>query len=270
MKYRNKWIQETNINPTYFSSIIPSLHQVPRYDALRFSIKLKQSLSTNGAFDWKKLGSEVGVCFNALPSNVCFLAGPLDSEYTPKQRKKFERRARVVDSDAEEPEDKPEDVKEQDKDGDKLSAVEQNIHVVEKVLKKKCRQASDTTKEEFDGDDMPEAKRQRLGEINAVETLFNPKSFTQTVENLFHFSFILKSANAQIYATKDAGPMVRIAPETGEQPVPRQAIISLNMRDWRRMTEAYNVDKSLVPHRTGSRHARADGGGATQSSQHSQ
>jgi hypothetical protein len=232
-------------------------------------MKLKQSLSSNGngngAFDWKKLGSEVGICFNALPSNVCFLAGPLDAEYTPKQRKKTERRARAVDSDAEEPEEKPEDVKEQDKDGDKLSAVEQNIHVVEKVLKKKCRQALQTTQEQYDDDDMPEAKRQRLGEISAVETLFNPKSFTQTVENLFHFSFILKSANAQIYATKDRGPMVRTAPETGEQPVPRQAILSLNMRDWRRMTQAYGVDKSLVPHRTGSKHSRTTD--ATQSSQ---
>lgn len=237
---------------------------------MRFSTKLKQNLGVagGGAFDWKKLGSEVGVCFNALPSNICFLAGPLDADYTPKQRKKPERRAKVADSDAEEEE--PEDVKRQEKDGDKLSAVEQNICIVERVLKRKCRDAACETNEaedEEDDDDDDDAtterkslsKSRRLnGEIGMVETLFNPKSFTQTVENLFHFSFILKSANAQVYATPDRGPMVQTAPPaTDEHPVPRQAILSLNMRDWRRMTEAYQVTKSLVPHRTGSKHARA-------------
>eukprot|EP00545_Synedropsis_sp_CCMP1620_P011643 CAMPEP_0119007946 /NCGR_PEP_ID=MMETSP1176-20130426/3352_1 /TAXON_ID=265551 /ORGANISM="Synedropsis recta cf, Strain CCMP1620" /LENGTH=367 /DNA_ID=CAMNT_0006960183 /DNA_START=46 /DNA_END=1149 /DNA_ORIENTATION=+ len=252
---------------------VDKLVEVPRYDAVRFAMKLKQNLSngntsngnTNTSFDWAKLGSEVGVCFNALPSGICFLAGPLNADYTPKQRKKVERRVKLVDSDAEEEE--PEDVKEQAKDGDKLSAVEQNIHVVETVLAKKCRAAAASSSSSSQEENDP-AKRRRVGEISAVETLFNPKSFTQTVENLFHFSFILKKGGAQIYSTADKGPMVHTAPAgTDEHPPPRQAILSLTMRDWRRMTKAQNMQTSLVPHRTGSRHMRA--ATATASSQSS-
>jgi hypothetical protein len=227
--------------------------KVPRYDAVRFSNKLKQKLSTNGVFDWKKLGAEVGVCFNALPSNVTFLAGPLDADYTPKPRKKQERQKRSSESDDEE-EIKPEDVKNQEKDADKLSAVEQNIQTVSDVLSKKSNHERKRVQEQTNLDDLEPAKRQRIGEIGAIEYLFNPKSFTQTVENLFHFSFLLKDGRACIYATDDKGPMVQPQPQVAEHPPPRQSIISLNMRDWRRLTEAYQVDKSLVPHRTGSKH----------------
>lgn len=232
---------------------VDKLVEVPRYDAVRFSNKLKQKLSTNGVFDWKKLGAEVGVCFNALPSNVTFLAGPLDADYTPKPRKKQERQKRSSESDDEE-EIKPEDVKNQEKDADKLSAVEQNIQTVSDVLSKKSNHERKRVQEQTNLDDLEPAKRQRIGEIGAIEYLFNPKSFTQTVENLFHFSFLLKDGRACIYATDDKGPMVQPQPQVAEHPPPRQSIISLNMRDWRRLTEAYQVDKSLVPHRTGSKH----------------
>lgn len=226
--------------------------QVPRYDALRFCSKLKQKLSANATFDWLKLGAEVGVCFNAIPSNVTFLAGPLHSDYTPKERKRAERRQKDCDSDDEQDE-KPEEVKTQEKDADKLSAVEQNIQTVSDVLMKQFTQEGKRLAEQCNLDDLEPEKRQRVGEVGAIEYLFNPKSFTQTVENIFHFSFLLKDGRASIYKTNDKGPMV-LPSQVADLPPPRQSIISINMRDWRRLSETYQVTKSLVPHRTGSKH----------------
>ena len=237
-----------------FAHQAKSQTQVPRYDAIRFCTKLKTKLSSNrGAFDWRKLGAEVGVCFNALPSNVTFLAGPLRSDYTRKERKKAERRPKPSDSDNEE-DDKPEEVKTQEKDADKLSAVEQNIQTVSEVLRKTSTLEQKRLAEECNLDELEPEKRQRVGEVSAIEYLFNPKSFTQTVENIFHFSFLLKNGMASIYKTNDKGPMVQPHPHVSEHRPSRQSIISLNMRDWRRLSEAYNVTKSLVPHRTGSKH----------------
>ncbi|KAI2503128.1 Nse4 C-terminal [Fragilaria crotonensis] len=150
----------------------------------------------------EKLGAEVGVCFNAFPSNIKFLAGPLHSDYTPKERKKAERRNKQSDSDNEE-EEKPEEVKIQEKDADKLSAVEQNIRTVSDVLTKKSKEELKRLAEECNLDELEPEKRQRVGEVCAIEYLFNPKSFTQTVENTFHFSFLLKDGRASIYKTND-------------------------------------------------------------------
>jgi hypothetical protein len=209
---------------------------------------LKQKLSKGSGIDWKKLGNEVGVCFNALPSFVVFLAGPLDAEHIPKERKKVERKQRVVEESDNE-EEEPEDVKQQAKDADQLSAVERNILIVNEVLTKRSKEAA----EAFDESE-PEAKRRRRCEISAIELLFNPKSFTQTVENLFHFSFAIKHGQASI-SVEDDGPKTQPL-NVKDHPPPRQAIISLNMRDWRRLVEAYGVEQSFIPHRTGSKHSR--------------
>ena len=68
-----------------------------------------KGLSTR--FDWRGLGFQVGVCFNSIPSNVSFLYGPLDAEYTPKERKKAERRKKQTqEEESEGEEEQPEEV----------------------------------------------------------------------------------------------------------------------------------------------------------------
>lgn len=262
--------------------IYPSL-QVPRYDSGRFIQKLRSKLTAKAGsttyFDWRTLGREAGVCFNSVPSRIAFLNGPVDVIYVPKERKKREKRV-VEEEEEDEEEEQPEELNQKDKakDGDKLSAVERNIQTVNKVLNKKSQEAYDRNatayQEEKDtlDDDEKKRKKKRLKtqgfEIDAVQHLFNPKSFTQTVENIFHFSFLVKKGSAGIAVRNEkeskewggtgVGPVVRAVdgklqahPSTA-----KQAIVSLNMQDWRDMCQAFEVTKGDIPHRKGSKHSR--------------
>lgn len=256
--------------------------QVQSYDAGRFIQKLRGKLTakvgSTAYFDWRTLGMEAGVCFNSVPSRVAFLNGPVDVVYVPKERKKREKR--VVEEEEDEEEEQPEelDQKNKDKDGDKLSAVERNIATVNKVLNKKSQAAYQKNRtafaEEEDAMDEDEKKRMRKRlktrgfEIDAVQHLFNPQSFTQTVENIFHFSFLVKKGSAGISVRTEEeskewggvgpGPVVRAVGMShhSKQPTQKQAIVSLTMQDWRDMCQAFEVTESDIPHRKGSKHTR--------------
>ncbi|KAL3922940.1 MAG: hypothetical protein SGILL_001937 [Bacillariaceae sp.] len=251
---------------------------VPRYDADRVVSKLIQQLrvASGGSsyFDWKKLGEEAGVCFNAVPSNITFLNGPLQDgqeEVQVKQRAARPRR-KHVEEDAEE--EKPEDVKGHTERGsDQLGAVQRNMDDVSKSLKRKVNRdfhkVRDQLKEEFGSkEEIPDKAKKRHKkhpQTCGVELLFNPKSFTQTVENVFHYSFLvkrgvaeLKIRNKEVKLSEDVslppGPVVTYKDIDGGDLLPaRQAIVSLNMKDWREMIKAYDVKMSDVPHRTGSK-----------------
>jgi len=257
------------------------LIQVPRYDADRVVSKLIQKCrcvsNGNSFFDWRALGIEAGVCFNAVPANVNFLNGPLmdgQEELQVRQRAR-PRRNRAEEENAEE--ERPEDVEGHTARGaDQLSAVQQNIRDVADALTGTQRRSYNMIKrkliEMYGGEEnIPEKKKRRFKrhqEICAVKLLFNPKSFTQTVENIFHYSFLVKKAEASLTVresdkhveegiTLKAGP-IAAAVDSNKRvaPTPRQAIVSLTMADWRKMIEAYDVKESDVPHRTGSKFER--------------
>ena len=173
-------------------------------------------------------------------------------------------------------EEQPEDVKEHAKNGDQLSAVERNIKELRTVLRKKCEQKQKRQLEEIQN--MPpehrEPARKKLqetqGEICAVQYLFNPKSFTQTIENVFHFSFMVKDGIATMRTRKDGdepGIKIKMATEPTEDEArpkgpSKQTITSLDMRDWKRLCQAYHVTQGDIPHRTGSKHVKRNGGGS--------
>ena len=230
--------------------------QVPRYDVLRLTEKLRSKCClSNGSMDWLALGKQAGACFNAVPPRVQFLAGPLDAGYTP--RPQTQRRRRVQEEEEEEEEEEEDGDEEdaatkQNSNSNQLSAVERNIRELSNVMRKECarQQKRDLDElETMEDSARREAKRKRMGEVNMVQLLFNPKSFTQTVENLFHTSFLVKNGQAKLSVRED-GPTVKLITNRQDvAPPPRQSIISLTMKDWRELTKSYRVEESKVPHR---------------------
>ena len=249
--------------------------KAPRYDADKVVDKLRKKLGSRGSFNWVAMGEEAGVVYNCIPSSVVFLSGPLRDgreEIQVKQRAK--RQPRRPDDDVEE--EKPEDVKgHTERNVDHLSAHEKNVDVVLKTLKKSFnndyRQKKRLIADKAGKDDISSKATKKLkkgASLCAVNLLYNPRSFTQTVENMFHYSYLVKKGNAGLSVQKEelqykdvvlaeAGPRARpheLKEDSGvPHPAPKQAVVALTMKNWRDMVAAYGVSESQVPHRTGSK-----------------
>lgn len=220
-----------------------------------------RSSKTPDYFDWKFLGTEAGICFNALPERVTFLAGALDQQLPVKVR--AARQPRVKDTTLDEAEVKPESVDPNSNkgDADKLSAMEKAMRVIRKKLKTRSLEEMEAH---------PSANDEQHPDIDGVQFLFNPQSFTQTVENIFNFSFLIKKGEAEIGVRP---PLERRRSPTGAYVAYRtydpeapsaactQAVCQLTMADWRRLCQKQAestaaFEKGDLPHRTGTRHGR--------------
>lgn len=189
------------------------------------------------------MGRECGICFNAIPENVTFLAGSLDSQQDIQIKNARKPRQKEVVDDSKEEE--PEAVKNSKADADQLSAAEKNMKQLKQVLKARAKEQ--------------EAKN-KSKEIDGVQFLFNPESFTQTVENIFNFSFLIKKGDAEIGIDKKKSlyvkPQCKPTDDRIHEYSPTQAILSFTMRDWKRILMEHGEVTGDLPHRTGSKHAR--------------
>jgi hypothetical protein len=241
--------------------------QVPRYDPVKLVHKLVRKCSIQSSesacFDWRTLGAECGICFNALPVRVSFLAGPLDAQMAESPQKKSRVvRQRAAAEQGEEV--KPEQVQasKEKKDTDQLSVL---LKQMKKKLRDRCQEEFKASEERAAGDEAAEKLVQDRGmEIDGVQYLFNPNSFTQTVENIFHFSFLIKKGEAAIgvrgrraQALEESsqsefgqqGLYVKPSPRV-ENHESRQAVVAFTMKDWRALVQGYDLQEGDLPHRT--------------------
>jgi hypothetical protein len=245
-----------------------------------------QSQEGSSCFDWRTLGAECGICFNALPEGVSFLAGPLDAQLKePTEKKARVVRQRAVAEAGEEV--KPEQVQAGEKNKkenvDQLSAL---LKQMKKKLNHRCVSQMATNRERAAGDETAEQLLQETGmEIDGVQYLFNPDSFTQTVENIFHYSFLIKKGEAAIGVrsrrsqaleessptssgfTQHQGLYVKPAALNDHRPENRQAVVAFTMKDWRALVQGYDLQQGDLPHRTASKNPT--GGTAASQSQES-
>lgn len=217
---------------------VDRLIKLNSYDAAKFCRKLREKCSSERgrpSFDWAMLGRECGACFNAVPMNS-FMNGPVEKEIEIKVRQKRQAKPKM---DKNEKEERPEELEKIEKSGNELSAVEDHLKVLSKTLCRRVKQEA----EKVDGENKKKVK------ICAVKFLMNPKSFTQTVENIFHFSYLVKGGKASIGVDKNTGlPVVRPT-VIKDKSVGRQSVVAFNMSDWRRLNEAFDISEGDLPDR---------------------
>jgi hypothetical protein len=213
------------------------------YDVDKVVKALRKKCSfENGGFNWTKLGRACGSCFNMVPFTQ-FLNGPLDKPDIIKEKVVREKRKRV-DETAEE--ENPDEIVSQKQNKEGMSGMENIIKSVNKMIKEKCANEDKRAKI---------AKEPKKG-VCAVKLLVNPKSFTQTAENMLALSFNVKQGGTRVANDADGLPVVDAVQQNLLMQT-KQCIVSLSMKDWKRMVNSFEVKEGEgVPNRKISRGGR--------------
>lgn len=154
-----------------------------------------------------------------------------DTVIKPRQQKK---RQALTQEESEQV--KPQEVDNSKTEGnaaDKLSASEKTLKVVKTTLKEEVKKAYE---------------KDKSTQVNGINFLLNPRSFTQSVENIFQYSFLIKKSDAGI-RVKDQRLETTLRRQSDDPPEPTQAVIPLTMRDWRRLIASHDVKEPTIPHR---------------------
>ncbi|KAJ3177233.1 nuclear protein [Gaertneriomyces sp. JEL0708] len=80
----------------------------------------------------------------------------------------------------------------------------------------------------------------------------NPQSFSQSVENMFYTSFLIRDGRAQVVVEEDGELVIEpaAAVQDGDDAAGRrQCLMDLDMDVWRRLVEVYHIEESVIPTR---------------------
>eukprot|EP00242_Pyramimonas_sp_CCMP2087_P003446 CAMPEP_0198229482 /NCGR_PEP_ID=MMETSP1445-20131203/114147_1 /TAXON_ID=36898 /ORGANISM="Pyramimonas sp., Strain CCMP2087" /LENGTH=348 /DNA_ID=CAMNT_0043909945 /DNA_START=80 /DNA_END=1126 /DNA_ORIENTATION=+ len=185
--------------------------------------QLTAGAEVNDAFNWEALGTKAGKMFPTVPAFTCML-GPMSIQV--KERKQPQRRQKQAPvGELVNPEQvtSTSDAKQQETD--------RNMNQMHKILKSVKR-------------------------VSMARLMNNPRSFAQTVENLFTMSFLVRDGRAQLLHGKDGSIDVVSADGTPTDEEyasgvcdPGQIVFCYDVRDWKEMQEFVGTPAFLVPHR---------------------
>ncbi|KAK5744911.1 hypothetical protein LTR17_001662 [Elasticomyces elasticus] len=231
--------------------------------------------------DFECLGRRACFVFNSRPAVPSFLLGPLSVE--KKVRKEVQRRAKQG-KDTAGRETRPEALTKDDLQKSEENGLTQICTRIRAQLKNHVvdalHQLLDVlglTHDDVGSEYYKEMLRKhRLRENHGVplfEFVVNPRSFGQTVENIFYVSFLIKEGSVAVKLDEDGLPTINIEeppPKDGEdengQPLStpekikqkkarekekskHQAVFALDFDTWRGLVDAFEIRESMIPHR---------------------
>jgi len=190
------------------------------------SLKVEEGEEETEFLDWSKVGKISMNYFKKTP-NISFMYGPLSVESTPVVRKERQR-------------------KEKENVGEKIVPEQiKDSQIDQEALDK----ATSKRVEDLRG------HLERSKHIDFFKLVVNGQSFSQTVENIFHFSFLVKDGQAAI-KVNESGNLVA---EPAQPPLPedyssgkaerRQSVVPITLDMWNTIKEKYDIENSYLPHR---------------------
>lgn len=175
---------------------------------------------------WQKLAKRSQCCFRTAPSFHYMLGSFLAEPPPPRQR--VERQRKAASKEAKRI--MPTQLKKMEESHQEATEKE-----VERILG--CLQG-------YFADD-PEDP------ISYYEFVIDPNSFSRTVENIFHTSFLIRDGLARIYLDKEGLPCIAQVEEGEMEPggatTRHQCVISISQKSWREMIEAFEIKQALIP-----------------------
>ncbi|TKX27356.1 non-structural maintenance of chromosome element 4 [Elsinoe australis] len=210
--------------------------------------------------DWTYLGARACFPYNSRPAVPGFLLGPLSMQ--KRVRAPTQRRARQRDD--QRAETRPEALQKQDLEGNnETSTVRHACAKIKHRLTEHAKVGEERIYEEAGDRDLQPDDVNRLfrkhrmtdaGGPSLFDFVVNPRSFGQTVENLFYISFLIKEGEVGVQMDGDGLPALVVNEERPEAARERnstkhQAVFGIDYATWQQLVQAYEIKESLIPHR---------------------
>ncbi|ERF76012.1 hypothetical protein EPUS_08266 [Endocarpon pusillum Z07020] len=212
--------------------------------------------------NWAHLGRLACFPHNARPCVSGFLLGPLSVQ--KKTRQQTQRRAREVRANPANA-TRPQELVEEDLEKQETANLTVICKEIERLLgRTQAKGWEACEKEQAEREDMTEDEALEMmlshgisddGCVPLFDFCVNPKSFGQTVENLFYISFLIKEGSVGLNFDGRGLPTLGCADrEPGEEQQAKgssrnQAVFALDFEVWEEIIESHGIQKSLIPHR---------------------
>ncbi|KAH8828493.1 Nse4 C-terminal-domain-containing protein [Flagelloscypha sp. PMI_526] len=181
----------------------------------------ESDLADDVHLDWHRIGRKSLARSRRVPS-MGFMLGPLSIEQKQKQqarRIKYEKNKEDMT--------RPQELKEDD------------IQKSENETSKNVAELA--------------ALLETTGSINLFKFTINPNDFAQSVENMFHLSFLIRDGKVAMQY-EDGEPMIFLCGEPTEEDYAndlkkQQIIFEFDMATWRRAMEVFEIKTPIIPQR---------------------
>ncbi|CAL1578206.1 unnamed protein product [Knipowitschia caucasica] len=172
---------------------------------------------------WDRLARRAETCFRTAPT-FHYMLGSFHAE-PPPPKQRIERQVRAPNKEAKR--NMPTQLKKMEESHQEATEKE-----VERILGylKSYHQDDPTTP------------------ISYYEFVVDPNSFSRTVENMFHMSFLIRDGLAGMYLDEDKLPCIAPVEEgmDGEGSSQKQCVISITIDTWKELIEAFDISEAMI------------------------
>mmetsp|Transcript_30588 Transcript_30588/g.98584 ORF Transcript_30588/g.98584 Transcript_30588/m.98584 type:complete len:305 (-) Transcript_30588:365-1279(-) len=204
-------------------------HSVQQYPASKIVEKLKEEYGRARGGPWLGLGRDVGHLFAAVPE-LAFMCGPLqqpEKAAPPPKEKKKRQRATQDDSQLEETQ---------------YETTDYSQAATMSTQQKKQEEATNRRLQT-----LVETMSSKEGDFDLMRLLVSPGKFSETVENFFDLSFLVKDGKAKIDVDPATGlPRAALSEPPDEQVPKAQTVVVLNANDNKKLAELWAIQNATL------------------------
>ncbi|KAI1080235.1 hypothetical protein F5B20DRAFT_570606 [Whalleya microplaca] len=210
-------------------------------------------------FNWEHLGRFACLPHIRRPAVPGFLLGPLSVE--KKARKVIKRSAPFRPGNLQETRPQvlnAEDVQRAEKND--LTAICSKILQRLSQVQEKAQDAVEAACDQGASDQearklMDKYGLRETGGIDLLKFVINPRSFGQTVENMFYVSFLIRDGRIKIDFDENQLPTLLVVDREEDSGTSKhsaqkqQAVLSIDMKMWREIIDAFHITEPIIEHR---------------------